>query len=163
MKNSKLLIVVVAIAVVALSIFSYNSTKSNAADGKMHTELEGLTEEQKAMLIEKVGQETYDKSSYTYFNYVGAHRNLFEVKEETNTTAIKVTFDYAKLGEDVVMVFQPKLEYASLLNGKIEELIDPEYDFDEGKLVITSRIKHVVESDGETFTKIDQVAVLVEL
>lgn len=163
MKNSKIIIAAVAIGLIALSVFSYNSTKSNASDGMMHTEIEALSDDQKAQLVEKVGQETYDKSSYNYFSYVGAHKNLFEVQQETNTTAIKVTFDYAKLGEDVVMVFQPTLEYASLVEGKIEELMDPEYDFDEGKLVITSRIKHVVESDGETYTKIDQVVVLVEL
>jgi len=163
MKNSKLIIAVIAIAIVALSIFSYNSSKSNASDGKMHTQIESLSEDQKSQLIEMVGQETYDKSTYAYYNYVGAHKNLFEAKSETATTAIKVTFDYAMLGDDVVMVFQPMLEYASLVDGKIEELIVPEYDFDDGKMIITSRIKHVVEAEGETFTKIDQVVVLVEL
>ncbi len=162
-KSSKLIIAVVAFVLVALSAFGYSSFKKEASSEFGTTQISSLSEEQVDQLIEKVGLETYNSSEYTFYSYVGAHKNLFEVKDETNLTAIKVSFDYVMGGEETVMVFAPTLEYASLINGKIEELMEPEYDYDENGLVITSRIKHEVPSDGETYKKIDNVVIHIEL
>ena len=162
-KSIKLIILAVAFALVALSAFGYSNFKKEASNEYGTTEISVLSDEQVEQLIEKVGLDTYNSSEYTYYSYVGAHRNLFEVKEDLKLTAIKVSFDYVMSGEEVVMAFTPTLEYASLVNGTIEALMEPEYDFDENGMAITSKIRHEVPNDGEIYKKVDNVIVLVEL
>ncbi len=163
-QNRNILVVVILI-VVALSYVGYNNYSSSQANQSTEPSSKSieLTAEQIEYLKEKVGAESFDIADYDSYMYVGIHKNILEADDTMHTTISKVAFVYVMQEEKLITALPPALEIASTVNGTIEQLIEPELGWKDNKVIITSRVLHQVESNDETLSKTENIALSIQL
>jgi len=151
------------VSVIALSYVGFTNFNKPVANENVNQEVVTLTNDQIEFLKEKVGSEGFNLDDYQSYSYVGVHKNVLEQDDAMDTVAIKASFNYVMKGDEIIIVMPPRLDIASVLNGTVEQLMDPEVGWKDNKVIITSRIKHVVPSDDTIYSKIDNIAVSIEL
>jgi len=150
------------VSLTALSYIGFSNFNKSATHEGAEKKLVTLSDDQIELLKEKVGSEEFNLADYSCYSYAGVHKNVLE-QEAKNTVAIKASFNYVMKDEEIILVMPPKLDIASVLNGTVEQLIEPEVGWKENRVIITSRIKHEVPSDDTIYKKIDNIAVSIEL